>query len=47
MARIVIDCSDEYKKGVVNMAKDREMNTKAFIKFLIEKQKEEDRKHRG
>lgn len=41
---ILVKCSDEYKESVVKMAKDRGMSISEFIRFLIEKQKESDRK---
>lgn len=41
---IFVKCSEEYKKGVEDMAKSRGMNVSEFVRFLIEKQKEADRK---
>jgi len=46
MVRIVIECTPEYKKNVAKMAKEREMSTTAFFKFLVEKQKEDDRRNK-
>jgi hypothetical protein len=41
---ILVKCTEEYKNGVLVMAKARGMNISEFVRFLIEKQKEADRK---
>jgi predicted DNA binding CopG/RHH family protein len=41
---ILVKCTEEYKNSVKEMAKSRGMSISEFIRFLIEKQKEADRK---
>lgn len=41
---ILVKCTEEYKIGVKEMAKSRGMSISEFVRFLIEKQKEADRK---
>lgn len=41
---ILVKCNTEYKESVKKMAKTRGMSISEFIRFLIEKQKEADRK---
>ena len=41
---ILVKCTEEYKTSVKEMAKSRGMSISEFIRFLIEKQKEADRK---
>jgi hypothetical protein len=41
---ILVKCNAEYKDAVIKMAKSRGMSISEFVRFLIEKQKEADRK---
>ena len=41
---ILVKCTESYKDSVREMAKARGMSISEFIRFLIEKQKEADRK---
>lgn len=41
---ILVKCTSEYKESVIKMAKERGMSISEFVRFLIEKQKEADRK---
>lgn len=41
---ILVKCNEDYKEAVKEMAKSRGMSISEFVRFLIEKQKEADRK---
>jgi len=41
---ILVKCNAQYKESVIKMSKDRGMSISEFIRFLIEKQKEADRR---
>jgi predicted DNA binding CopG/RHH family protein len=41
---ILVKCNSDYKESVKSMAKARGMSISEFVRFLIEKQKEADRK---
>lgn len=41
---ILVKCTEEYKNSVKEMAKSRNMSISEFVRFLIEKQKEADKK---
>ncbi len=43
-SRIIMKCSKKFKDSVKDMAKDRSMNISEFIRFLVEKQKETDKR---
>jgi cytidylate kinase len=44
-AHIQIRCDESYKSMFKEMAKDRKMSMSNFFKYLVEKQREEDRKY--